>query len=143
MKPEALATIAVRLLGLILILLTLESVALIALALVLAVLGRVMEDPQLMAASPAWLGELITSGDIFLLPLGLYMFLSGKWFIRRIVRGLGPPPEGICPACGYDLKGLRVSRCPECGAKLPKGVIRATEVAGKEHRSQKGPPTAS
>ena len=26
--------------------------------------------------------------------------------------------QGLCPRCGYDLRGLNTARCPECGAKL-------------------------
>jgi hypothetical protein len=26
--------------------------------------------------------------------------------------------QGLCPRCGYDLRGLVTARCPECGAKL-------------------------
>jgi hypothetical protein len=33
---------------------------------------------------------------------------------------LGPPPKkpAKCKACGYDLKGLKADKCPECGAKI-------------------------
>lgn len=32
------------------------------------------------------------------------------------------PPPGSCQTCGYDLQGLTINRCPECGAvfKLPE-----------------------
>ena len=26
--------------------------------------------------------------------------------------------KGLCPRCGYDLRGLNAARCPECGARL-------------------------
>ena len=26
--------------------------------------------------------------------------------------------QGLCPHCGYDLRGLNTARCPECGTKL-------------------------
>lgn len=143
MKPEEVATIAVRLLGLIIVLVMLNSVLRIALVLIslLAALTTATPDPIGHRANA--LETLVASGGFIAFALGLYMFFSGRWFIRRIVRGLGPPPEGICPACEYDLAGLRVSRCPECGEKLPKGVVRATEVAAREHRSQKDSPRAS
>lgn len=35
-----------------------------------------------------------------------------------------------CPSCGYDLTGLSVSTCPECGGHLATGL----EVAGLESR---------
>ena len=42
------------------------------------------------------------------------------------VRRVGtPPPEGLCPGCGYPVEGLPEARCPECGASLPlSGTIR-------------------
>jgi hypothetical protein len=27
-------------------------------------------------------------------------------------------PEGICPKCGYSMKGLSSTTCPECGADI-------------------------
>lgn len=30
--------------------------------------------------------------------------------------------HGLCPACGYDLKGLPHARCPECGHLHPDGA---------------------
>lgn len=48
------------------------------------------------------------------LPLGAYLFFSGKWFVDRILRGLA---RG-CANCGYDTSGIRGSVCPECGVEL-------------------------
>ena len=33
--------------------------------------------------------------------------------------------QGLCPRCGYDLRGLNTARCPECGAKLrpPRALL--------------------
>lgn len=49
---------------------------------------------------------------------GLYCFLSGRWVIGRLLRGLRDSHR--CPHCGYDLTGIKPgsTRCPECG----KGV---------------------
>jgi len=123
-KPEALATIAVRLLGLALALYVLRPAAGTAAELLRQFsINSLSHTLGYYAPRHGYLAP--QSATLLLLALGLYMFLSGRWFIRRIVRGLGPAPEGICPACGYDLAGLRVSRCPECGEKLPKGVVAA------------------
>jgi|GEM_PF-7079476 len=46
--------------------------------------------------------------------LALYCFLSGRFVIDRIMRGL----EGRCPKCNYDLAGVRANKCPECGEDL-------------------------
>ena len=32
----------------------------------------------------------------------------------------GSEPEIHCPKCGYDLKGLREDRCPECGTAFDR-----------------------
>lgn len=53
-------------------------------------------------------------GWVVLLGLGFYLFLRGRWVLRRCLRGL----DGSCPSCGYDTQGLTVSRCPECGARI-------------------------
>ena len=52
--------------------------------------------------------------------------ISGVWYVIRVVRGDAPGPRsmlrarrrqrGLCPSCGYDLRGSQGSdRCPECG----------------------------
>jgi len=33
-----------------------------------------------------------------------------------------------CPGCGYDLRGSRLDRCPECGLELTRAVLRRQEV---------------
>lgn len=43
--------------------------------------------------------------------LGVYALLGGRWLIDRVLRGLG----ATCPQCGYSLRGVNSSRCPECG----------------------------
>jgi len=36
-----------------------------------------------------------------------------SWQVRRLKRRL---TNGLCVNCGYDLRGLTLPRCPECGA---------------------------
>jgi hypothetical protein len=52
---------------------------------------------------------------VFTLTLAEY-----AWRIRRArlgARGAERAATGLCPACGYDMRGLEFSeRCPECGA---------------------------
>ncbi|MFG0284557.1 MAG: hypothetical protein ACF8R7_09065 [Phycisphaerales bacterium JB039] len=124
MKPAELATIAVRLLGLALVLYMIRpatgAVAGLVRQITVNSLGHVFG--YYASRNSYLLPELAT---VALLGVGVYMFLSGRWFIRRITRGLGAEVEGVCPACGYDLAGLRVSRCPECGQKLPRDVASA------------------
>lgn len=33
-------------------------------------------------------------------------------------------PVGRCPACGYDVRGLREARCPECGGAFDADALR-------------------
>ncbi len=41
----------------------------------------------------------------------------------RVIRGRwGKSPIGVCPACGYDLSGLRILICPECGAEIARNL---------------------
>jgi predicted amidophosphoribosyltransferase len=37
-------------------------------------------------------------------------------------RPTGEPEPTHCPACGYDLTGLPLPRCPECGTPFPRPV---------------------
>ena len=51
---------------------------------------------------------------------------------RRLVSGPGAPSEeGVCQRCGYDLRGLEIPRCPECGAlrgfRVPLEQLGLTE----------------
>lgn len=41
-------------------------------------------------------------------------------FLCDQIRKLKPNPETHCLTCGYDLRGLKIIRCPECGKFNPK-----------------------
>ena len=45
--------------------------------------------------------------------------------------------QGLCPRCGYDLRGLNTARCPECGAKLraPRAWLAESDKPGEEEDS--------
>jgi rubrerythrin len=42
--------------------------------------------------------------------------------------------QGMCPRCGYDLRGLNTARCPECGAKLrpPRAWLAESDKPGED-----------
>ncbi|NLE59399.1 MAG: hypothetical protein GX616_13640 [Planctomycetes bacterium] len=68
------------------------------------------------------------------LPVFLVVFVGGPWIklalrhrhiersIRREISRRGIP---ICMFCGYCLRGLEVSRCPECGHEHDPGLCWA------------------
>jgi hypothetical protein len=47
--------------------------------------------------------------------------------LRRRVRPIFP--AGHCHACGYSLRGLEATRCPECGCPADAGDIVAANMA--------------
>jgi len=42
--------------------------------------------------------------------LGLYLFFRGEWIVNKAI----PSNRNYCHECGYLLKELKGSRCPEC-----------------------------
>ena len=52
---------------------------------------------------------------VLLVPLfALFVILAGISAGARIVTAEDVP----CPSCGYNLRGLREARCPECGSSF-------------------------
>lgn len=119
MNPVPIVTIAVRVLGLILILLYIGSLGRLVVALVAPlVYGGLFAPHQFLldiGSSGRQTPEFL---QLLLVTLGLYLFLSGRWVIARLTRGLAWHGGGTCPKCGYDITGIESSRCPECGTKL-------------------------
>lgn len=117
MNPRSAITLAVRSLGLILAILALPA----TLRLVHEVIQSFFMGYGLALLSPfiqhdADEEPLNRIGWPVLFMLGLYLFLSGRWVIGRLLRGL----DGTCPRCGYDTTAVTGPRCPECGTSLPK-----------------------
>lgn len=50
-------------------------------------------------------------------PLLLAAVPAAVYWRRRLAAGRRARP-GHCPCCGYDVRGLQVPRCPECGRSL-------------------------
>ncbi len=47
-------------------------------------------------------------------------YKKARKYLAEQIKARKPNPETHCPACGYDLRGLRCIRCPECGKFNPK-----------------------
>ena len=56
-------------------------------------------------------------GFIVQLIFGIYLFLGGKRIVMRCISAV----DGHCAACGYDLRGLKTTTCPECGLETGPG----------------------
>lgn len=117
MNPVPLATVVVRFIGLLL--------ALWAFGGVIASLIRIGFLVFTGHGADA-IGEFRPSDAerLAIFILGLYLFLSGRWVIARLTRGLAWPGGGTCPRCGYDISAVDSARCPECGFKLPTKADR-------------------
>jgi len=44
------------------------------------------------------------------LGVGLYLFFGGEWIVNKAI----PSNRPYCHECGYMLKDLKGTRCPEC-----------------------------
>jgi len=59
--------------------------------------------------------------------LGLLSFCGclsfGTIVRRRIIIGFGKKRHPLCQRCGYDLTGLTVARCPECGIPFDSKLL--------------------
>jgi hypothetical protein len=47
-------------------------------------------------------------------------YLKIRDYLKVQINKRKPNPETHCPNCGYDLRGLKIIRCPECGKFNPK-----------------------
>lgn len=47
-------------------------------------------------------------------------YMKARCYLTEQIDKRKPNPETHCPNCGYDLRGLRHIRCPECGKFNPK-----------------------
>jgi hypothetical protein len=67
--------------------------------------------PTYKFKSIVWLGFI---GDVLIWAVILYVVCSIPSQVRRYLRKRG----GRCLRCGYQLRGLTESRCPECGREF-------------------------
>jgi DNA-directed RNA polymerase subunit RPC12/RpoP len=45
-------------------------------------------------------------------------------------------PVGLCPRCGYDLRGSMGMRCPECGRRITAPGSTKSHLTDEEQRQQ-------
>lgn len=59
--------------------------------------------------------------------------LAWLW-VHRLGRPRAPTALDVvpCPACGYDLRGQEVCRCPECGQQFTVGAVVGAALAADE-----------
>jgi hypothetical protein len=79
-------------------------------------------DPRLyrvMPLRPIWAGFAINTIFYAAILWGMFALPLALRRRRRVKRGL-------CPACGYDLRGSASQNCPECGAAIPRVMPRDT-----------------
>jgi|GEM_PF-5282899 len=48
------------------------------------------------------------------------VYTNARAYLIEQINKRKPNPETHCPNCGYDLRGLKYIRCPECGKFNPK-----------------------
>ncbi len=118
MTARAFATICVRLLGLLSLLL--------GIALMLGQIFPLLSymqwiDWNLAAFLPSFdramsygLSATHIGGSIVCAGFGWYLLFRGRRVLAWITRGLGDE----CASCGYDLAGVKGGKCPECGSPV-------------------------
>jgi hypothetical protein len=77
----------------------------------------------LAAAVPAMLGASNDWVLFTLLSAGLIVSGVALWVTARICYDPPDPAQVLCPSCGYDLRGQRECRCPECGEEYALGDL--------------------
>ena len=91
---------------------------------ILPLISAIFQKLNILAGSFAVASTLSNVGSwtteiklLIQLGFGLYLLFGGKRFIRQLFRGIGSS-EGLCPHCGYDVRGITSKRRPECGGHL-------------------------
>ncbi len=116
MTDFAFLKLLVRLVGLLLIGLAISPL-LQGAGMVVAMLGSAGPFSMGAFGSDMWMMILYLgapAGALLQFMIGLNLLLGGKWLVERCRRDM----IGRCGLCGYDIKGLRVPVCPECGAQI-------------------------
>ena len=56
-----------------------------------------------------------------------FVFTWTRPYIRFVRRYLQERGIAVCLNCGYDLRGQRDPRCPECGREFDANLLRGTK----------------
>lgn len=115
MKFYAVATLFVRLCGMLLLVVSAPFLPITVFALIAVIQNWFVGGPGWWSSYP-WDRIILACWPIVMCALGFYMPLGGKWLLRVIVRGLA----GKCPYCGYTIHGLSTDKCPECGVPIER-----------------------
>jgi hypothetical protein len=80
-----------------------------------------------LARGRFWFVALFVFGPFQIVACGALFIRVGRTPLRRYLRGrlleIGVP---VCTACGYDLRGQTVARCPECGHAFDLNLLKGS-----------------
>lgn len=136
MKHAPWLRLVFRVVGVLLIALSLPTVASLITGIVSAFWNQMRADP-LNAPAHSWLayavGVFVASiGALAQLALGLYLFINPRWLMKVCIDDI----TYRCPACRADLRGVTAPlACPTCGVRLP-GDIPPGPLSGSPSGSQ-------
>lgn len=77
----------------------------------------------LAAGVPQLLGWRTDSAILTLLSTSLMASGLAVWAAAWVCHDPPEPAKVACPSCGYDLRGQRECRCPECGEEYTLGDL--------------------
>lgn len=69
-----------------------------------------------------WLGpwDLPIMAAVWILFIGITWYSIHRSRIKQRRLGIGRLNRGLCPSCGYDLRGNVSGVCPECGSRMSR-----------------------
>jgi hypothetical protein len=93
----------------------------------LAIVGMIVWEGFVPRAGAGWPRVVVHLVFVAVLLLAVAAgFLRREqehWYRRQLLRR----GAGLCPHCGYELKGLPAERCPECGVDIAAAAREAAD----------------